>query len=202
MMGLCLVIGTTGLYLVSPLTFVYGLAYLLLNICYSLWLKHIAILDVTIISLGFVLRLFVGASATGILLSKWIIILTFLLALFLALAKRRDDVLIYLETGKKVRRVIDGYNINFVNVAMAVMAATVIVAYILYTVSAEVVARVGSEHLYISTLFVIMGIMKYLQLTIVLGRRSNPNAIVLQDLFMQLIILGWFLNLALMLYFH
>ena len=93
--------------------------YVVVNIAYSFYLKHIAILDVVIIAVGFVLRLFVGSASTDIPLSMWIVIMTFLLALFMALAKRRDDVLIYLETGKKMRKVIDGYNLQFLDIAMA-----------------------------------------------------------------------------------
>ncbi len=105
------------------------LAYVIMNIAYSLYLKHIAILDVTIIAIGFVLRLFIGSVVTNIPLSMWIVVMTFLLALFMALAKRRDDVLIYLDTGKKMRKVIDGYNLQFLDTAMAIMASVVIVSY-------------------------------------------------------------------------
>ena len=91
------------------------LAYLVINIAYTLKLKHVAIIDVFIIAIGFVLRLFVGSAVTNIQLSMWIILMTFLLALFLALAKRRDDVLVFLSGGDKVRKVIDGYNLDVVN---------------------------------------------------------------------------------------
>ena len=76
-------------------------AYVVMNIAYSFYLKHVAILDVMIIAIGFVLRLFIGSAVTDIPLSMWIVVMTFLLALFMALAKRRDDVLIYLNTGKR-----------------------------------------------------------------------------------------------------
>ncbi len=110
-------------------------AYVVMNIAYSFYLKHVAILDVVIIAIGFVLRLFIGSAVTDIPLSMWIVIMTFLLALFMALAKRRDDVLIYLDTGKKMRKVIDGYNLQFLDTAMAIMASVVIVAYTIYTTS-------------------------------------------------------------------
>lgn len=168
-----------------------ALAYVVMNIAYSLHLKHIAILDVTIIAIGFVLRLFIGSVATGISLTSWIVVMSFLLALFLALAKRRDDVLIYLDTGKKMRKVIDGYNLQLVDTAMAIMASITIVAYITYTISSEVVTRVNSEYLYLTSLFVILGIMRYLQIAFVMQESGSPTKIVLKDRFIQLTMLGW-----------
>ena len=174
--------------------------YVVMNIAYSYYLKHIAILDVTTIAIGFVLRLFVGSAVTGIALSMWIVIMTFLLALFMALAKRRDDVLIYMDTGKKMRKVIDGYNLQFLDGAMMIMASVVIVSYTLYTTSAEVVARVNSEYLYLTSLFVILGIMRYLQISFVLKDSGSPTKIVLKDRFIQLTLLGWIVSFGWILY--
>lgn len=175
-------------------------AYTILNVAYSLKLKHVAILDVTIIAVGFVLRLFIGSAVTGIPLSMWIVVITFLLALFMALAKRRDDVLIFEDTGQKTRTVIDGYNLQFLNTAMAIMASVVIVAYTMYTTSAEVIARVHSEYLYLTSLFVILGIMRYLQLAFVFKDSGSPTKIVLKDRFMQVTMIGWALTFAVILY--
>lgn len=175
-------------------------AYVTLNIAYSFYLKHVAIVDVIIIAVGFVLRLFVGSVVTGIPLSMWIVVMTFLLALFMALAKRRDDVLIFMETGKKMRKVIDGYNLQFLDTAMAIMASVVIVAYITYTTSAEVVSRIHSEYLYLTALFVVLGVLRYLQVAFVLKDSGSPTKIVLKDRFMQLVLLGWVIAFAWILY--
>jgi len=165
--------------------------YIILNIAYSCHLKHVAIVDVVIIATGFVLRLFVGAAVTEIHLSMWIVLMTFLLALFLALAKRRDDVLLFLNTGKKMRKVIDGYSLQFIDGAMMIMASVVIVSYILYTTSAEVVLRLHTEYLYLTALFVILGILRYLQISFVEENSGSPTKIVLTDIFMQFTILAW-----------
>jgi len=175
-------------------------AYVVMNIAYSFALKHVAILDVTIIAIGFVLRLFIGSAVTGIHLSMWIVVMTFLLALFMALAKRRDDVLIYLETGKKMRKVLDGYSLQFLDTAMAIMASVVIVAYTIYTTSDAVAERLHSEHLYLTALFVILGVLRYLQVTFVLQDSGSPTKIVLKDRFMQLTLLGWMISFAWILY--
>ncbi len=175
-------------------------AYVVMNIAYSFSLKHIAILDVVIIAIGFVLRLFIGSTVTDIPLSMWIVIMTFLLALFMALAKRRDDVLIYLDTGNKMRKVIDGYNLQFLDTAMAIMASVVIVSYIIYATSADVVSNAHSEYLYITALFVILGIMRYLQVAFVLNDSGSPTKIVLKDRFIQLTLIGWVLTFTWILY--
>ena len=174
--------------------------YITLNIAYSLYLKHIAILDVSIIAICFVLRLFIGSSATGTALSMWIIITTFLLALFIALAKRRDDILFFLNTGKKMRRAIDGYNLQLIDGAMMIMAPVVIVTYILYTTSIEVLQRMQSEYLYLTALFVILGIMRYLQISFVENNSGSPTKIVLRDKFMQITILAWTFSFAWIVY--
>lgn len=175
-------------------------AYLALNIAYSFYLKRVAIVDVVIIAIGFVLRISVGSAVTGTPLSMWIVIMTFLLALFMALAKRRDDVVIYLETGEKMRKVVDGYNLQFLDVAMAIMASVVIVSYTTYTTSAVVIANVRNEHLYLTAFFVIVGFMRYLQIIFVEKDSSSPTLIALKDLFMQITLVGWIATFAWILY--
>ncbi len=184
----------------SPEAFSILAAYIILNIAYNFYLKHISIADVAIIAIGFALRLFVGSKATMTPLSKWIIILTFLLALFLALAKRRDDILIFLNTGKKMRRAIDGYNLKFIDGAMSVMASVVIVAYILYTTSIDVVQRLQNENLYLTSMFVVLGIMRYLQITFVEKESGSPTKIVLHDKFMRTTILAWIFSFVWIIY--
>ena len=174
--------------------------YTLMNVAYILRLKHIAILDVTIIAIGFVLRLFIGSAVTDISLSMWIVVMTFLLALFMALAKRRDDVLIYNDTGRKMRKAVDGYNLRFLDTAMAIMASVVIVAYTIYTTSPEVVARMHSQYLYLTALFVILGILRYLQIVFVFKNSGSPTLIILEDRFMQATLLGWVLTFTWILY--
>ena len=174
--------------------------YIALNIGYSFRLKHIAIVDVVIIAIGFVLRLFIGSIVTGVPLSEWIIIMTFLLALFLALAKRRDGFLIFLDTGNKMSEALDGYNIRLIDGAMQVMASVVIVAYILYTTSPKVIEQMQTENTYLTAFFVIVGIMRYLQITYVKEESGAPTNIVLRDKFMQITILAWLLTFAWIIY--
>lgn len=191
---LMVILFVSGMSLMTMLSFqALGIlvCYLIMIIAYSLYYKHVAIIDVSIIAIGFVLRLFIGSAVTGIELSMWIVVMTFLLALFLALAKRRDDVLIFLETGEKMRKTVDGYNLPFLDGVMTIMAAVVIVAYILYTTSVEVTQRVGSEYLYVTAFFVVVGIMRYMQIAFVEKNSRSPTKVILKDRFTQISILGW-----------
>ncbi|MDY0124156.1 decaprenyl-phosphate phosphoribosyltransferase [Sulfurimonas sp.] len=194
--SLMLILSTTSLgisLLFNTELFTVLLIYFLLNIAYTLKLKHIAILDIFIIASGFVLRLFAGSSVTEIPLSMWIILMTFLLALFLALAKRRDDVLLSLE-GQETRKNIDGYNLEFVNASMVLMAGVVIVSYLMYTISPEVEGRLGTEHLYLTSFFVILGIFRYMQITFVEEDSGSPTKVVIRDKFLKLTILFWLIS--------
>jgi 4-hydroxybenzoate polyprenyltransferase len=167
--------------------------YVLLNIFYSLKLKRIALLDVTIIDIGFVLRLFVGSFAYNVSLEIWIVIMTFLLALFLALAKRRDDVLIFNKSGTKMRKSMGGYNLQLIDGSMLVMSAIVIVAYIQYTTSLEIINKFNSEYLYLTALFVTFGVLRYLQITLVEKKSGSPTEVILKDKTMQVNLLLWLL---------
>ena len=165
-------------------------SYLSINILYSIKLKHIGIIDIFTIASGFVLRLFAGSLVIHITLSMWIIIITFLLAIFLALAKRRDDVLLN-TLGKETRKNISFYNLEFINAAMVLMSAVVIVSYIQYTVSDHVMDKLNTHYLYLTTFFVILGIMRYMQITFVTQKSGNPTKILLEDNFLKITILSW-----------
>jgi decaprenyl-phosphate phosphoribosyltransferase len=169
------------------------------NILYTIWLKKIALVDVIIISLGFIIRIFLGSAATDIYLSHWIIIMTFLLALFLAFAKRRDDILLTNSTGVKHRSNIDGYNLEFLNAAIIISSAMVIVAYIMYTTSVEVIQRTG-QNIYLTSFFVVIGIFRYLQVVFVKQQSGNPTKVFLKDTFLQIIMLGWIVSFGIILY--
>lgn len=169
-------------------------SYIFLNICYCLKLKHVVILDAFCIAAGFILRLLIGSQASSISLSHWIIIMTFLLALFLAFAKRRDDVLIFETTGKRMRKVIEGYNLEFLNSIMSIMCSVTLVAYIQYVTSFEIVEKWGTQNLYLTTIFVLLGILRYLKITIIDKKSGSPTKIVLNDLFIQLILASWVLS--------
>ena len=193
--------GSTLSTLYSPWTVVgIILFYYLLNLGYCAWFKRYAIVDVFIIAFGFVLRLLAGGLASGVVLSKWIVLMTFLLTLFLSFAKRRDDVVRMEKTGEAPRQNTIRYNLTFINQAITITASVTLVCYIMYTVSPEVTARAKSENLYLTTIFVLLGLMRYIQLSVVDNRSGDPTKALLRDRFLQAVVLLWALAFALIIY--
>ena len=174
--------------------------YYLLNIAYCTRLKNYAIIDVCVIAFGFVLRILAGGVATGISVSRWLVLMTFLLTLFLSLAKRRDDVLRMNATGKAPRKNTIRYNLTFINQAVTITASVTTVCYIMYCVSPEVVAAFGTPNLYLTTIFVIIGLLRYIQLAVVDEQSGDPTKIVWKDRFTQLVILAWLSSFLFLIY--
>lgn len=175
-------------------------AYLAINILYVFWIKHMGIIDIFAIASGYVIRVLIGGAAGDIHINPWIIIMTFLLALFLGFAKRRDDVLIMQNTGKVMRKSINGYNLQFVDSALFITSAITIVAYLMYTISAETIARYNTGDIYVTTLFVLLGILRYLQITIALEKSGSPTEMLYKDRVLQFSILGWIVSFLIILY--
>jgi decaprenyl-phosphate phosphoribosyltransferase len=164
--------------------------YVTMNLIYTLRLKQIAILDVTIIAIGFVMRILAGALAIEVKPSPWMLECVGLIALFLAIAKRRDDLVLSL--GNNHRRSLQGYNAAFLDLCMSMLLGCVLALYIVYSASAEVIARVGTDQLYLTVPFVVTGIMRYLQITLVERRSGAPTQLVTGDPFLITCISGWF----------
>jgi len=175
-------------------------AYVVMNIAYTLLLKQIAIVDVFVIAIGFVLRVLAGGVATGIHLTHWIVLMTFLLALFLAFAKRLDDVVAFENSGVTMRKTANRYNLRFLNTATSIVGSITMVCYIMYTVSPEVVERFGSHYVYLTSIFVLAGIIRYLQIMIVDVKSGDPTRVMLKDRFIQGCVICWLLSFALIIY--
>ena len=174
--------------------------YYLLNLAYCSWLKQYAILDVCIVAFGFVLRIAAGAYAAQVVPSQWIVLMTFLLTLFLSFAKRRDDVLRMNETGEAPRKNTNRYNLTFINQAVTITASVTLVCYIMYTVSPEVVERFHTHYLYVTSVFVLVGLLRYIQIAVVDEQSGDPTKVVLRDRFLQLVVLAWIVSFLLIIY--
>lgn len=175
-------------------------AYFLINVAYCLRLKDYAIIDVCIIASGFVLRILAGGYATGVQLSKWIVLMTFLLTLFLAFAKRRDDVLRMNTTGQAPRANTSRYNLTFINQAITITAGVMLVCYVMYTVSPEIIAQFATDKLYLTSILVILAILRYLQISFVDEKSGDPVRVALSDRATQLILLAWLLSFLVIIY--
>ena len=183
----CQALGVLGLYLV-------------MNIAYSFGLKRVAIVDVFVIALGFVLRLVLGGVVCGIWLSPWIVSLTFLLTLWLAFSKRRDDLVQERDAGIAPRKASRGYNLAYMNQVLAIVASVTMVCYIIYTVQPDVVARFGTEYVYVTSVFVLAGMLRYLQIALVDERSGNPTDTIVRDRFIHLCIAGWIISFVIIIY--
>ena len=174
--------------------------YYVLNLAYCSKLKQFAILDVCIVAFGFVLRILAGGFACELALSNWIVIMTFLLTLFMSFAKRRDDVLRMNETGEAPRKNTVRYNLTFINQAITITASVTLVCYIMYCVSPEVSERFDTPYLYLTFVFVLLGLLRYIQIAVVDEKSGAPTKIILRDHFSQIIVVAWILSFLLMIY--
>lgn len=194
MMGILAVAGI-AISLLLPFnsieTMVIIIGYWLLNIAYCTKLKDYAVIDVCIIAFGFVLRVLAGAIATEVVASHWLVLMTFLLTLFLSLAKRRDDVLRMNETGEPPRKNTIRYNLTFINEAITITSSVTLVCYIMYSVSTEVVERFHTNYLYLTSIFVLVGLLRYIQLTVVDQKSGDPTRALLSDRMLQVIVGIW-----------
>lgn len=170
-------------------------SYVALNVAYSLWLRAVNLVDLSIIAAGFVLRVLTGAGAVGVDASSWIILCTGLLALLLALGKRRGDM--GLESAVE-RATLASYNLAFVDLGIATLAGAVITFYALFTVSEYSLVRFESEYLYLTTFPVALSVLRYLQSLVGGLSNGSPSEILVRDRVLQVLILSWGVLFALL----
>ena len=199
LMVLLFLAGITLAYLLSSSFAILALIYVTINVSYSLGLKNVSILDIFMVSSGFMIRVYSGGILGDIPLSHWLVIMVMLLALFLSLAKRRDDLVIK-EDEKIIRKASQHYNLEFINSCLSFFAGVIIVAYIMYTVSPEVEERLGTSWLFLTTIFVIAGIMRYLQITFIEEKSGSPTEVLLRDRFLLITILAWITSFTVIIY--
>jgi 4-hydroxybenzoate polyprenyltransferase len=177
-----------------------ALAYVLLLSAYSAWLKHIVIVDVLVVALGFVLRAAAGALVIGVAISGWLLICTILLALFLALGKRRHEVLTLEQDAARHRPILAEYSPGLLDQMIAVVTASTVTAYALYTMSPETVAKFRTQLLPATLPFVLYGIFRYLYLLYRRQLGGNPSEAFLSDRALLLNTLGWIAAVLLIIY--
>lgn len=164
--------------------------YFVLNIAYTYFLKKIPIIDLMTIAAGFELRVFAGAVIAMVPVSEWLIIMTGLLALFLASSKRRSDLIIKRDTGVEMRRSIRGYSLKWFDPMIVFLSAGIVAAYIFYTISPEVLVRTQTKLVALSGIFVAAGIARYLYLTFT-KNPSSPVKTVMRDWIIIVSLLSW-----------
>ena len=126
--------------------------------------------------------------------------MTFLLTLFLSFAKRRDDVLRMMKTGEAPRQNTSRYNLTFINQAITITGSVTLVCYIMYTVSPNVIASFGTPYIYLTSGYVILGLLRYIQLAVVDEKSGDPTKVMLHDHFTQLIVATWIITFLVIIY--
>lgn len=186
-------------FVLSPSFAIVAVSYLLLNLAYSKWIKHIPLLDVLTIALGFVLR--VGAGVTLIQVTRfspWLYVVTTLGSLYLGFGKRRAELALLAEGANAHRKVLDGYTIPLLDQFITIVSGTTIIAYSLYTFSAP---NLPDNHVMMLTIpFVLYGIFRYLYLIQVKHSGGAPEEVLLSDRPLQISIILWGLSVLLIFY--
>jgi len=158
-----------------------ALGYFILQIAYSTVLKHIVILDVLAVSIGFVLRAIAGAEVINVPISSWLLVCTILLALFLSLGKRRHEIILLEDNAADHRKILFEYSPALLDQMISVVTASTVVAYALYTMSAETITKFQTDNLKYTIPFVLYGIFRYLYLIHQKSEGGSPEKILLND---------------------
>lgn len=185
----------------SAIFSIFIITYLLLNIAYSLYLKHIFLLDVMCIATGFVLRVISGAVLIGVGFSEWVVMCAFLLSLFLGFGKRQEEISILKSEAIYHRKVLNDYDRNFLQRIPYVLTSSTILCYMLYAISNEAVRKFGTKNLIYTTPFVIYGLFRYIYIAFEKKHGADPTQVLFQDLPTLLNIVLWIIAVGLIIYF-
>lgn len=177
-----------------------ALAYVVLQTGYSWRLKHLVIVDVLTIAGGFVLRAIAGAVVIGVGISHWLLLCTFLLALFLALSKRRHELGLLADGAIGHRRILGQYSQYLLDQMIGVVTASTLVAYIFYTISPETVEKFGSHRLGLTIPFPLYGIFRYLYLVHLREGGGNPTSMLMRDRPLLVCVALWVAAVVVLLY--
>lgn len=174
--------------------------YFLLQVAYSAWLKHIVILDIFILASGFVLRVVAGALVIQVPISSWLLVCTSLLSLFIGMSKRRHELVMLENKASEHRPILREYSAYLLDQMISVVTASTLIAYCLYTISAETVEKFGTRNLVYSSIFVLYGIFRYLYLVHQKGLGGSPEELVLKDAPLLINIFLWGIFIILIIY--
>ena len=176
------------------------LAYFLLNVGYSIYLTNIVIIDVLSIAAGFVLRVLGGAAIISVVASQWLILCTILLSLFLGFSKRRHELILLEGSATSHRKVLEHYSPYFLDQMIAVVTASTLICYALYTMSKDTVEKLGTSKLIYTIPFVLYGIFRYLYLVHQKEEGASPTEIMFADKPMIIDICLWVISSVVFIY--
>lgn len=199
-LGFLVLSGLVGAFLLNIYFFFALLVYFVLQIAYSSWLKHVVIIDVFLIAIGYLIRVIAGGLAIEVQLSPWLFICTILIALFLALSKRRHELILLDKSAETHRPILKEYTPQLLDQMIAVVTASTVISYSLYTVSSETVAKFGTSNLLFTVPFVLYGIFRYLYLVHQKDEGGSPEALIIKDKPLLVDLFLWIATAMLILY--
>jgi len=186
--------------LLSPMVSVIAVLYVIINIVYTLWLKHVVLVDVGIIAIGFVLRVMLGAVAIDVVVSGWLLLTTLYLALVMALGKRRHELIILGDSSDNHRRSLSSYSGLLLDQLLIMCATASVITYGLYTMSPTVIVHFNTENLVYTVPLAVFGVFRYLYLVYGEGRGGEPSRLLFADPVLLLSVLTWGFSLIVIIY--
>ena len=201
---MAMVLGAVAVVLSAILGWAFiGIAalYVALQFAYSLWAKHQVVVDVIVVATGFVLRAFAGGVAIHVSVSPWLAFITFVLALFVVLARRRHELIALGDGATAHRGALSQYSVRLLDQMISIVAGSTLVGYMIYTASPEVEARLGTPLLYLTVPFVAFGILRYLYLIDERNEGGDPSRTLLHDRPLMLAVALWLITDIVLLYF-
>jgi len=199
--ALLLAVGLGAAWFINGAFFIVAVLYVVLNLAYSVRLKNVVIVDAMSIAVGFVLRAYAGALAIDVPASKWLLINTLFLALFLAFGKRRHELVFLEDKAVAHRRILSKYSPYLLDQLTGIVTASVVVVYMLYTFSSEVSTKLGTENLFLTIPFVIYGIFRYLYLIHKEDGGGSPTSVLIGDRPILINVILWLATVVVVLYF-
>ncbi|MFM7595033.1 MAG: UbiA prenyltransferase family protein [Flavobacteriales bacterium] len=198
--GIILLIIAFSVFFITklPLTFLsIVLTYLLLNLLYSFWLKTLPLLELFIVAINFVLRVLAGCSIIAVKPSHWILVVTFFLAFLMVVVKRKSEITQLQGNAVNHRTVLKAYSVGFLNTLTYIAATITITAYLLYSIDPAVVKALGTDWLMYSSLFVLMGVIRFIQISEqgLYEGEGDPTTLLFKDRFLQGTVSCWILYL-------
>jgi 4-hydroxybenzoate polyprenyltransferase len=194
-------IGIIGALLLSETFMLCALAYLALMLAYSKWLKHVVIIDLFCIAAGFVLRAVAGAVVINVEISSWLLVCTILLSLFLGLSKRRHELVILNDEAVEHRKILNEYSPTMLDQMISVVTSSTVVAYALYTLSPETVAKFNTHGLSLTIPFVLYGIFRYLYLVHRHDLGGSPERLLVEDRPLLIAVAAWAFSAGFVIYY-
>ena len=176
-------------------------AFTFINILYSMWLKHVVLVDVFCITLGFLFRLLAGGLAIGVELSSWIIITTIFISFFIGFAKRRNEIIVLDTNTVNHRPVLDLYSVKLLDYLIIITGSLTLFSYSMYAISVNEDLNVNNILMIITVLLVIYGVFRYLFLVYKQGKGGDPVEIMITDLPLVIDIVLWFIIIVIIYFF-